>query len=72
VDAALDSDCRAARELVSLSLDCELSALERRRLDRHLRDCAPCRLYGARVKAITYALRSAPLELSSVFLPATP
>ena len=72
MNTALESECLAARELVSLSLDSELNALERRRLDRHLRGCVPCRLHGAQVEAITYALRSAPLELSSVFLPATP
>ncbi len=62
-------NCRNTRELFSLSLDGELDALERLKLDRHLRDCAPCRLHGARVEAITRALRSAPLERPSVFIP---
>lgn len=65
-----DRDCASARELLSLSLDGELDALERRRLDRHLRDCVACRLYGARVEAITHTLRSAPLERPSISIPA--
>jgi predicted anti-sigma-YlaC factor YlaD len=69
VEASFDRECRAARELVSLSLDGELGALERRRLDRHLSDCAACRLYGARVEAITSALRTAPLERPSIRIP---
>jgi len=65
-----DRDCASARELLSLSLDGELDALERRRLDRHLRDCVACRFYGARVEAITHTLRSAPLERPSISIPA--
>lgn len=63
-----DRDCRSARELLSLSFDGELDALEGRKLDRHLRDCAPCRLYCARVETITQALRSAPLERPSIII----
>lgn len=64
-----DHDCITARELLSLSLDGELDALGRLRLDRHLSDCAACRLQGARVEAITRALRSAPLEQPSIRIP---
>lgn len=69
MDAALESECLAARELVSLSLDGELNALEGRKLDRHLRVCVPCQLHGVRVEAITRALRSAPLERPPIFIP---
>ena len=64
----LSRDCRNARELLSLSLDGELDALARLKLDRHLSDCAPCRLHGAWVEAITHALRSAPLERPSILI----
>ena len=67
--AKTDRDCNTARELLSLSLDGELDAFGRLRLDRHLGDCAACRLHGARVEAITHELRSAPLERSSIVIP---
>jgi predicted anti-sigma-YlaC factor YlaD len=66
VNAPLDRDCRAARALISLTLDEQLTAIERGRLERHLRDCGACRLHGARVEAITGALRTAPLERPSI------
>ena len=65
----IDSGCRKARELLSLSLDEELGKLEQRRLERHLLGCADCRRYGAVSTAITFALRGAPLERFSVSVP---
>jgi predicted anti-sigma-YlaC factor YlaD len=65
----MNSGCRNARELFSLSLDGELSKFEQHKLERHLRDCAACRRYGAMAAAITFALRGAPLERFSVSMP---
>jgi predicted anti-sigma-YlaC factor YlaD len=65
--SASDS-CRRAREALSRALDEELSPLEQRDLGRHLRDCPACRLYQARLLAISEALRTAPLEAPSVSL----
>jgi predicted anti-sigma-YlaC factor YlaD len=66
VSSSLDRDCRRARELVSLSLDGELGSLERRRLERHMRECVVCRRRGAEMEAITLMLRCAPLERPSL------
>lgn len=54
--------CERTREQVSLSLDGELSELERRLLDAHLARCAACSAYADGVIAFTEALRAAPLE----------
>jgi anti-sigma factor RsiW len=54
--------CARAREQVSLSLDGELSQLERRLLDAHLARCHACTSYADGVRAFTEALRAAPLE----------
>jgi anti-sigma factor RsiW len=54
--------CERAREQVSLSLDGELSQLERRLLDAHLARCGACSAYAADVTAFTEQMRAAPLE----------
>ena len=60
--------CADALASLSLSLDLELSPLERRKLDRHLFGCPDCRRIGASIEAITLALRDLPLEAPSVSL----
>ena len=54
--------CERVRSQVSLSLDGELSEFERAMVDAHLGRCAPCRVFAARVSALTAQLRAAPLE----------
>lgn len=54
--------CERTREQVSLSLDGELSQLERRLLDAHLARCGACNAYAASVTAFTEQMRDAPLE----------
>jgi len=54
--------CERVRMQVSLELDDELSALEKRMLDTHLSRCAICRAYAEDVNAFTTRLRAAPLE----------
>jgi anti-sigma factor RsiW len=54
--------CDRFREQVSLSLDGELSQLERRMLDAHLARCASCSAFADDVRAFTEDLRAAPLE----------
>jgi len=58
--------CADALGLLSLSLDQELSPLERLKLERHLRDCPDCRRRCAGIEALTRALRALPLDLPSV------
>lgn len=58
--------CADALALLSLSLDQELSPLERRKLERHVCACPDCRRKGAAVEAITRTLRALPLEAPSV------
>ena len=60
--------CEDALASLSLSLDQELSAIERRKLERHLLGCPDCRLRGASIEAITLALRDLPPEVPSIFL----
>jgi anti-sigma factor RsiW len=60
--------CADALASLSLSLDQELSALERRKLERHLVGCPGCRLRGASIEAIALALRDLPPEVPSVSL----
>ena len=60
--------CADALALLSLSLDQELSSLERRKLDRHVLVCPDCSRKGAGFEAITLTLRSLPPELPSVSL----
>lgn len=54
--------CDRVRAQVSLDLDDELSALERRQLQLHLTRCAACQAYAADLSSFTTALRAAPLE----------
>jgi predicted anti-sigma-YlaC factor YlaD len=54
--------CERARTWVSLSLDGELSELERRLLDAHLVRCAGCSSFAAEIEGVVGQLRSAPLE----------
>jgi anti-sigma factor RsiW len=60
--------CADALTSLSLSLDQELSPLERCKLERHLLGCPDCRHKGASVEAITLALRDLPSEEPSVSL----
>jgi len=57
------SSCQRVREQVSLLLDDELSQLERRMLDSHLRRCAECAAYADDVTTFTDQIRYAPLEV---------
>jgi predicted anti-sigma-YlaC factor YlaD len=56
------TDCALARESVSADLDGELSELDFRRLQAHLRVCADCSAWAGHVNATTTQLREAPLE----------
>lgn len=58
--------CADALASLSLSLDQELSPIERRKLERHLAGCPDCGRKGASVEAITLTLRTLPLEAPSV------
>jgi predicted anti-sigma-YlaC factor YlaD len=53
--------CERARAWASLRVDDELSQLESALLDAHLRDCATCRAFAARIAASTAAVREAGL-----------
>jgi predicted anti-sigma-YlaC factor YlaD len=55
--------CERARMWASLSLDGELSELERALLDAHLARCAPCAGFVEEVRAATQELRAAEPEL---------
>lgn len=54
--------CERVRAQISVGLDGELSQLERAMLGSHVTRCASCRAYETSVRAVTDALRSAPLE----------
>ncbi len=54
--------CDRFREQVSLSLDGELSQLERRMLDAHLARCASCAAFSDDLGRFTEDLRRAPFE----------
>jgi predicted anti-sigma-YlaC factor YlaD len=58
----MNLQCRRTRELVSLSLDGELSELDAARLETHLGECASCRQLQSELAGLTLALRTAPLE----------
>jgi len=58
--------CADALALLSLSLDEELSLWERRKLERHIRDCPDCRRRGIAIETIARTLRGLPLEAPSV------
>ena len=66
------NECDSARANVSCRLDGELSELEARRLDDHLRDCAGCSAYAHELQALAGRLRAAELEQPAivVFAPA--
>jgi predicted anti-sigma-YlaC factor YlaD len=57
-------ECARARESVSADLDRELPELDHRRLQAHLRGCADCSAWAARVRTTTAQLRDAPFEAS--------
>ncbi len=57
-----DGGCERAQAWASLELDGEISQLERVLLGAHLRRCAPCAASVGELRALTEALRSAPLE----------
>ena len=61
-DDVRTSVCERARAWVSLSLDGELSELERRLLDVHVERCAPCAAFEAEVTALVGELRAASQE----------
>jgi anti-sigma factor RsiW len=52
--------CDRARQLTSLRLDDQLSALEGRLLERHLSSCAACRNFEAQVSSTTALIRATP------------
>src|SRR5438445_511776 len=53
--------CDRARQAVSVSLDSELSQLERVLLESHLDRCPACAEFAADAAAMTLELRTAPL-----------
>ena len=55
-------ECDRAQAWASLELDGELSQLERALLAAHIRRCESCAPRVAEVRAVTAALRRAPLE----------
>ncbi|MGE5272380.1 MAG: zf-HC2 domain-containing protein [Verrucomicrobiota bacterium] len=55
-------NCERARAWVSLRLDDEISDLEERLLEAHLRRCASCQEFEAIVRGAVLALRAEPLE----------
>jgi len=56
------TDCALARESVSADLDGELSELDSRRLQVHLRVCADCSAWAEQIAVATLQLREAPVE----------
>jgi predicted anti-sigma-YlaC factor YlaD len=58
----LPLECDAMRELVSASLDGELSELETVRLEAHLSSCRACTAYAASARETSRLLRATPLE----------
>jgi predicted anti-sigma-YlaC factor YlaD len=54
--------CDQVRELVSVSLDGELSELDAARVDSHLAGCSGCRTYAAGAAEASRLLREMPLE----------
>jgi anti-sigma factor RsiW len=55
--------CRRERLWLSQRLDGTLTPFERLRLERHLARCPDCRGFERRLSDVTWALRTAPLEL---------
>jgi predicted anti-sigma-YlaC factor YlaD len=62
MNGVFDRGCERAQEWASLELDGELSQLERALLATHLRRCAACAEAVGGMRALTSALRAAPLE----------
>jgi predicted anti-sigma-YlaC factor YlaD len=60
--AANGPDCERARSLASLALDGELSEVDEARLAAHVRVCRECERRVDDIRALTEALRAAPLE----------
>jgi anti-sigma factor RsiW len=60
-----DRGCSRAQAWASLELDGELSQLESVLLERHLVRCAACAVHVNEMRALTRALRTAPLEAPS-------
>jgi anti-sigma factor RsiW len=54
--------CERVRAQISVRLDGELSELESRLVESHVRRCADCAAYQDEVVAVTAMLREAPLE----------
>src|SRR4051794_33037863 len=54
--------CERVRELVSASIDGELTELEGARVEAHLAACTGCRTYAAGAAEASRLLRSTPLE----------
>ena len=69
-----DRACERAQAWASLELDGEVSQLERVLLEAHLRRCAACADATAELRAVTEAVRGAPLELPTrpLFVPSEP
>src|SRR5437667_3188723 len=65
MEAVLAAECERARALASQAVDCELSELERRRLQAHLADCLPCESFLVTLRDVTHELRTAPLPKPS-------
>ena len=55
-------NCERPRAWVSLRLDDEISELEERLLEAHLRRCASCREFETTARGAAVALRAQPLE----------
>jgi predicted anti-sigma-YlaC factor YlaD len=55
-------DCERTGTLASLALDGQLSEVEEARLAAHLRACSVCERRVDEIRALTDALRAAPLE----------
>jgi anti-sigma factor RsiW len=62
VSGVLNGGCSRAQAWASLELDGELSQLESALLEAHLRRCAACAVQVAEIRALTAAIREAPLE----------
>jgi len=58
--------CERMRELVSASLDAELTELEGARVQAHVASCTGCRTYAAAAAEASRLLRETPLEQLNV------
>ena len=65
-------ECERTRQSVSVSLDCELSELERFRVAAHLEGCDACHSFQERIGAVAVAVRRAPLESVRFSIALTP